>query len=908
MIAPALLLVAASAHGAGPGPFAQFELPDAWETRFWDDADTKALLKLDPKALAELVPVQAGLRFCRCPGCDADEASDPLIWSATKPQSLTCSRCGQTFPNAKFPEKKDGKIPEEAVEVLPGKIHHYPYHLVAADAQHYADERLYLDAKRDYETRESLAKAALYAAVRFHERKATTKSDPNLARFAAVILLRFAQVYPAYATHYDQPGQPKFLQRGDLAPPYRRGYQTGKWEWTASLDVPLNLVTAYALIRDEPVWDQVGRWLEDPNPKRTIEHGFFRASADFVARQPDEYDEMSLQAYRGLFAVGRLLEDDGILTNARARLALFAERGFFHDGYWRQGNAEAHRRVVRQLDGWIDRLARGAPDPAEVVGLGSSRGLDNLGVRSSLPMIDLIHAADAVALANSTVPEIITASWPSVSQTEPKPRRAALLGGVGIARLSVGSEKDGLDIELRGMGNLGSPHFQRQALRLSVGGRIVLDDLDDLPPARDGWDLATASHNSVVVDGLNQRETPLDAREPAEGGEFLYYAADPDFQVVALDDPRAYPRSTTRYRQVVIAASGKTSRYGVSIFQVHGGLQHDQIFHGPTGSSTRWTTSVPLTVGPESLLPRSIPYVPNTRADDGRWFVQAYGEFRRLVEGKSAEPMTARLNPNGRPGLRLHVLGDRPLFVFSALTPDPTGSGSARDAAEADEGRASLILRHRSTDGATLKSIFVSVFDPIGSGTSLKRVGRVASSPDTIVLYVETADGDEHLVINLKPGTSQSVRLADGRSLTTDGLVARVEPNGLELAGGTQLHLDGQQVRLDRLTGRVVGVGRAVGEGSRGWFEVDGPTDRFLGIEGRTLLIRHGEGPVRGWTIRAVDVTQRGRAKLFVQEEPGFAIDPTSGNARYYQFPRAVEPGPHQYTICRIARTAPPLR
>ena len=63
------------------GPFARFELPDDWEARFWADPNVKALLALDAKALAELVPVQAGVRFCRCPGCDASEADDPLVWA-----------------------------------------------------------------------------------------------------------------------------------------------------------------------------------------------------------------------------------------------------------------------------------------------------------------------------------------------------------------------------------------------------------------------------------------------------------------------------------------------------------------------------------------------------------------------------------------------------------------------------------------------------------------------------------------------------------------------------------------------------------------------------------------------------------------------------------------------------------
>ena len=195
-----------------------------------------------------MVPVQAGIRFCRCPACDTLEADDSLVWSIAHPKSLTCKRCGITVPNDKIPahpEKKD--VPEDKVEVLPRVVHTYPYHEVEAIQRRYPGERLYLSAKRDHETREFLAKATLYAAVRYHEQP-LGKKDPKLATIACTLLVRFAQVYPAYSAHYDQPGSPKYFQPANLPPPYRRGYQTGKWDWTASQNVPLNLVIAYALL------------------------------------------------------------------------------------------------------------------------------------------------------------------------------------------------------------------------------------------------------------------------------------------------------------------------------------------------------------------------------------------------------------------------------------------------------------------------------------------------------------------------------------------------------------------------------------------------------------------------------------------------------------------------------------
>ena len=118
-----------AARPSGTDPLAQFALPDSWEAEFWSMPGVKELPALDPKALAELVPVQAGLRYCRCPGCEASEADDPLAWSLLKPAVLTCRRCGLTVPNDDFPAKDDKKkVPEETVEVLPRVLHHYPYH------------------------------------------------------------------------------------------------------------------------------------------------------------------------------------------------------------------------------------------------------------------------------------------------------------------------------------------------------------------------------------------------------------------------------------------------------------------------------------------------------------------------------------------------------------------------------------------------------------------------------------------------------------------------------------------------------------------------------------------------------------------------------------------------------------
>jgi hypothetical protein len=882
-LALALTLLAPAAATAAGAPLGPVRLPKEWQDKFWASPQAQALLKLSPKEAADLVPKQAGIRFCGCPACGIDERDDPLSWSVEKPKVVVCGKCKGEFPGPGFPSA----ALTENVEVLPGVWHLYPYHAAVPEKSHYPEERLYLAAKVDYEARAYLSKAALYAAVRWHDEE-PAKRDPKLAELAAALILRFAQVYPAYAMHTDQPGQTKQFLPARLPPPYRHAYQTTKWEWNGSLETPMNLVLAYSLLRDGADWDAAGELLADPRPRYTIETDLFLASAELAARQPDDYTEDSLAVYRGMLSVGRLIGNQVLTHEARARLDEFSRRGFYHDGFWRGGDVLGHRRVLGMLDGWIDGLLdRPATATADT---------------PTVPMLDLARAATSAVPSRPVDPEVQLASWP-VEKPAEGPRRPMLLGGAGLALLSVGRDDRSLDVEVRSRDSLTDRRGRRLAFRLSVGGVPLLDDLDERPATANGWDLATASHNAVVVDGLNQRESPQAARIPAPAGDFLFFTPDPDLQVVTVSDRHAYPISTSLYRQTFAVSGWGARRYAVSIFEVNGGLQHDQIFHSAPGLGCEWKPLTATAPAAGSLLPPSITFLPTARPNDGRWFVQAYGEFKPKLRAALDGPSRVDLAPRGGglPTLRLHLLGDAPAMLVAADSSDAPATPGAAPVPTSP--RSSLIVRRRSQSGADLASVFVTVFEPTRGGLApLDRVGRVETTSDAVVIAIEAPEGTEHLVFNRKAGSVIRARLANGREVETDGLLVRLRGDEVALVGGTYVEAAGKRVSQPSFRGTITAAERDPGDDSRGYFLTPEKLPDGLSVSGRTLFVQHGDGSTRAWTLASAESTPDG-TRLRVREEPGFRVEESSGAAEYYQFPMTTAPGPHHFRVALSARS-----
>lgn len=890
----ALVLACFAGPSLGAGEsLPRFELDPGWVERFWSPSEVEGLLELSPVELAGLVPTQAGFRFCRCPACGAAERDEALVWSVADPSRMACRICRVKIPNDQIPAHPEGDptkpIPEDTIEVRAGVLQHYPYHLMEARHARYPGERVYIEAHRDGAARAFLAKFALYAAVRGRD-----ESDVRASRAAAALIVRFAQVYPDYATHYDQADQPKYLQRAELRPPYRQGFRTGRWDWSGALNVPLDLLVAYAIVGETEAFASASEALGVSDARRVVEEEFLRPAAEFLLGHPDPSNELSIHAARGLLATGRLLGDERFAAAGLRMLDGVALRGFYHDGVWHEPDAAAHRRVAALMDGWFRQLlpfpANLPPLPPEE--LASSRN-DAPG-RRALAMFELARrAAGGVRRASD---DVRLASLPSGSGGGASSKSGPmLLGGAGVARLEVGEGTPAIRVELNGRGTGAGSAHGRLGLRVAFGGKDVLGDWRDRPASVDGWEQSTVSHSLVAIDGLNQRETIESALRSAPGADLHSYAADSDFQVVAMADRFAYPRSSRLDRRTVIAVADAAVRYVVVIDEVDGGRQQDQIWHSAPGLGGNWTATAPLRRGLESLLPPSVPYLAETRAEDGRWFVQAYGMLDDLLIGPAAGPTFATLSDESVGLVRLHRLDFDHADLILAQAP---GEVIGR--------RGTLLWRKRAVGpSAILQGRWVTLIEPLAPESGIIRVGRIEAADGVVLLRIETAAGIEHLVFNPSPGVERSLALPDGETLRTDALVLRSTAGGLIAAGGTLAEHAGRLLRMERPAGAVIAAVARPSIGSRGWFVVDGSIGDLDACAGRSLLIRHGDGRVRGWTIVRAEALGD-RMRLHVLEEPAFSIDPVSNESMDYQFPGLRSAGPHEYRIDVIGRTVGP--
>lgn len=719
------------------------------------EASTAFVRGLSEEALTQLVPTQSGLHFVGCPNCKSGTQENQLDWDPQHPDEVFCKFCGERYPSAKYP------MTQVTVVTNPlGQEQRYPYW---ADAKGY---RYYFAARRD-----DLVKDYLAARARELAQLYTATGDRAYARRAALIVARFAEVFPGWCYHYDMPFKQKEIFSG-VVPPEKRmpNFRTARWSWWAYMDIPIDLLEAYDRTRASGVYTDLSRERGYPVAER-VERDLFRNAADEVLQDREDWTNMSPSLWRTLALTGRVLNEAKYDDEAARRVQVFASTRFFYDATWPEASPDYARQTVGELSRVVDAL--------------KGTGPGGVGMR-----VPLIEKANAV-LQKMRYPDgrslPINDTWPNSMRRPTTVTRPYLLPGLGHACLGGGSGANQMQVHLRFAGGYGHEHEDSLGILLYANGREMLSDLGYTHTRDRAWTIATAAHNTVVIDQTSQKDGNV--ASPTDGSLRFYDVGDPRVQVVSADGLRAYPDVATTYRRTLVAVDCDAgSGYVVDVFEVEGGHRHDYFLHG--GTDGTWSLNSTLNLATRAaLLPQGMVWQsPRSEADTELALKPnyAYGFLRDLktADAPPAAPLVETFQSSGGTGLRVTLLPEPDSQLITGV--DPSIALAKENDAKLDQfTRPFLALRHEPFDG---HSVFVSVLEPFAGAPKFTSVERLRIARTTAALRIRSGDRTDLVVVGARSPVDVPV---DGGTARFQGMVGFLSIRGGRVDHGYALGAGG---------------------------------------------------------------------------------------------------------------------
>jgi len=852
-----------SALSPAAGPEKVFEVdPNANPSR---EKAVEYLLSLSEQEMLTLVPEQSGIYFTECPNCETDSQDwGDWEWVPQKPHQLKCKGCGAVYPNPQYPDHEYISV------VAPTGEHRYYYY------QRPDGYRLFFQARADYLAAEYLAARGQDLAELYW-----TTQDPTYARRAALLLLRFAEVYPGYAYKFDYPFQQKVFvpytqNRVEGVPPYR----TSRWSWWAYRGLSREMLRAYDAVRFWPGMDE----LDDGKARKKIEQDLLGAMVGFVMGFEEPYGNMSPGMWCDFIHAGRVLNRPEWVGEALQRVGTFMDRSFLYDGHWQEPAPSYGGQVLGNLQTVQEALEGYVPPahaPAELsVGLRKNREKLAAGLAA------LARSFYDLQFPNGGLPTI-NDTW---AQSRYRPRQATqsrLMPGLGLAILGGGEGENQIYAWLNNTGGRGHKHRDALSLGLFAFDRELLRDLGYTHTAWRAWALSMMSHNTVVVNGLDSGI----AAQLQENRMRCFATDGRGFHLAEAENDAAYPGLTRRFRRtLVLVGADSRDAYLIDLFQVVGGQQHDYLLHGSADEdSTARVTGAILTPFDGDLMNPGTSFELPKAESASVGPAGGYGFVRRLSAGK-AEPaigLDLRLRSQPDIGTRTHLRCPSGTTVY--LGEAPRIRQAERNDQLLPQFWAPFFCARRQ--GEDLTSVFVAVHEPVNGEPKIQAVSATRSEAGVLVTVERGTLGRDYFALAWEGAGRISEDTPDGRFEFDGGWgLARMQGGRCveaHLIEGRFLSL--RDMRLEGQPGWQGEIRRVVREASeeaRGYFEVaeNIPPDPA----GVALLLEFPDGTVRAYNLCRIEKLETG-TRLYVAEDPGFAV--TDQGIELTSFPQRVIEG-----------------
>jgi hypothetical protein len=432
-------------------------------------------------------------------------------------------------------------------------------------------------------------------------------------------------------------------------------------------------------------------------------------------------------------------------------------------------------------------------------------------------------------------------------------------------------------------GGYGHQHADNLSLLLYASGREMLSDLGYTHTAYRSWTLATAAHNTVVIDGENQASGGRES-EPSDGALRWFDARHPGVQVVSAEANRSYPGKAKVYRRTLIAVdAGRNRRYVIDVFEVEGGRTHDYFLHGDADAPGSVETELKLEPL-ASLLPDGFQWSPTRNEGEAarsRETHYAYGFLRRIRASAvpAGKPVHVRFRSASKSGAGLRVTLWPQRASRLVTGENPSIRGADEDDAKLEQfQRPFMMLRRDAQEG---RSTFAAVLEPHTGKPFLAGVERLSVPGATLALRVQIEDRTDLIVY----GAARPIRVGDS--------VFQGEIGALSLRAGRVEHAyavgEGGWKRGELQLSTGATQRAPVKQAGRDGFLLEGALESLPPSDSVVRLVT-SDGWVYPYTVAAAERAEDG-VRLRVREGPGVTFDAARERLELAAYPQRVHRG-----------------
>ena len=776
------------------------------------------------------VPTATGLFYIGCPNCNGGAQEVGVLgWRPGMGDKLTCRFCKMVFPNEKFPYNG-----EKVIIAPSGARQVYRYYENPEGRKYYFEGHVWFERSRWMQSKaEQLARIWLVT------------HDNAYGDRAAVILGRFAQVFPDYTVKYEFPNDTKQFFPADQKWPYQGipAYRGTKWDNWGYSDIPSRMANVYDILKTGYDWRRMDTIIGIETDKRIV-RDLLKLAYEFTTANPETYHNMSPSMYKDMIHLGRVIEDPAMVHEAVKRFREFFTRGFFADGWWKEGSPSYHNMTIRGLKTVMDVLT-GYTDPIDWKG----ERFENLDLTTEVPLYKkALEVSRQSALPNGReIPINDTWARPGGRGWGQKTDRtiSRLWPSLGNAAIGTGEGDNQTLLNLNWSGNYNHEHYDNGSIILFAEGQELLSDIGYTHTRYGGWTITTASHNTVVIDQMPQ---DAGSNENHGTGQLRFYD-DNDIHVKAidLDASPAYAVAKTYRRRLVLVHVAPGRDYIIDRFDVEGGKDHDWFLHGMCEQEGELETSIPLEQPVETMVPewggKEIP-TSQFHKDPKRY--HPYLLLRNVKTGAASEkPWTATWQYENGVGLRTYILSSKGMQGYRFRSP------SIRLAGEDDNNvdkfmRNGIMLRNSGSPSA-----FITIHEPFRYAPWIE---SVKNDGGTLALRY-TLNG----------------KIVEDRVSLKEKEIVVTSSAGWKYKSGTEY------------TGKV----EAMDTSDNKWklrLDREAPQVNLVRLD------------LTGGQTRYYPVTSVQGKWLELKDDPGFILG-AGGKVQFYTFPRDQFEGPLRYTL-----------